>query len=526
MEKRIAYRNFVTVCSLLTLSLLGGTMSAQATEIEKWLIMPGPVVEGHATIESDCGACHAPLSEQPQGELCVTCHEGVGQDVGAGVGFHGRLPGSERLECANCHTEHEGRDIDIVNFDPANFDHTLTDFMLLGAHTGVACGDCHKSGQLHREAPSDCVSCHRTHDIHAGSLGEDCGTCHSAKAWTNATFEHGQTRFPLSGAHATVSCENCHLGQNPAEVGHTCNECHSQDDVHKGRNGTQCVDCHSTATWAKLTFNHVAVSGFALLGGHKGLNCTSCHRVDDFSDIGNSECSSCHRKDDPHKGRFGADCGGCHNVFDWDSVLFDHKKKTGFELPSGHRDLACNACHTENLTVALPKDCGSCHAVDDVHVGQLGDRCEVCHMPSSWTARVWFDHDIARFPLIGAHAGVACDQCHATPAYHDADSACVSCHLDDDTHRGSLGDQCDDCHNPANWRAWLFDHGRQTSFALTGAHTELNCSNCHVQSMGGIATMRDDCVSCHRRDDPHSGRFGSDCESCHTTASFSEIEGM
>lgn len=526
MENRIAYRNIVSVCSLLTLLLLGVSMSVDATEIEKWLIMPGPVIKDHANVEANCKACHAPLSEQPQSGLCVSCHTGVGEDVESGGGFHGRLPEPERSDCAGCHTEHEGRGFDVVKLDESNFDHTLTDFMLEGAHTNTTCGDCHTRGQPHREAPTECSSCHRSDDIHKGSLGDDCGACHNAKAWTNATFDHHQTQFPLTGAHAGVSCESCHSGKDFIEVGQTCNDCHSKDDVHRGRNGTQCVDCHSTTTWAKLTFNHGIVTGFGLLGGHKGLNCKSCHRSDDFSDIGNSTCSSCHRRNDPHEGRFGGNCGGCHNVFDWDSVHFDHKKKTGFKLPSGHGDLACNACHTQDLNEALPKDCGTCHAPDDVHVGQLGDSCEACHLSTSWTTRVFFDHDITSFPLIGAHAGVACDRCHATPAYHDADSACVSCHVDDDPHSGSLGAQCDDCHNPANWRAWRFDHDRQTSFPLTGAHTELTCGDCHQQSMGDIASIGDDCVSCHRRDDPHSGRFGSSCESCHTTTSFSQIEGL
>ena len=62
MEQRIAYRNFVATISLLALQLLAGWPSAQASEIEKWLIMPGPVIASHAEFEADCSACHAPLS--------------------------------------------------------------------------------------------------------------------------------------------------------------------------------------------------------------------------------------------------------------------------------------------------------------------------------------------------------------------------------------------------------------------------------------------------------------------------------
>ena len=60
---------------------------ASASDIEKWLIMPGPVVESHASIEADCDACHAPLSQQDQATLCSACHTEVGIDVVAGTGF-------------------------------------------------------------------------------------------------------------------------------------------------------------------------------------------------------------------------------------------------------------------------------------------------------------------------------------------------------------------------------------------------------------------------------------------------------
>ena len=526
MESRIAYRNVVTVCSVVALALLVAPKLGPATEIEKWLIMPGPVVSSHAEFEADCAACHAPLSEQSQDRLCIACHVDIGADIDRRKGFHGRLSGPDRRECESCHTEHEGRDFDIVALDEASFDHALTDFVLQGAHTTTSCDGCHADGKLHREAPTECAGCHSMDDVHAGSLGDDCGACHNETTWTEATFDHRSTRFPLTGAHAVVSCDSCHRSKDFAEVGQTCNDCHSQDDVHKGRNGTQCVDCHSTTTWTKLTFNHMVVSGFALVGGHKGLDCQSCHRTDDFSVAGGSDCNSCHQPDDPHEGRFGADCGSCHNTFNWESVLFDHSAETGFTLPPGHRELDCDACHTESLAVALPSECGTCHAADDVHKGQLGDRCTGCHVSTSWTAPLWFDHDVSSFPLLGVHADLACDQCHATAAFHDVSGACVSCHVDEDPHRGSLGEQCDDCHNPASWRAWQFDHDQQTGFSLTGAHTDLKCSDCHLQSTGHAAVVRDDCNSCHRRDDPHSGRFGNNCETCHTTSSFTEIEGM
>jgi hypothetical protein len=156
----------------------------------------------------------------------------------------------------------------------------------------------------------------------------------------------------------------------------------------------------------------------------------------------------------------------------------------------------------------------------------LGDRCEGCHVADHWTAQLWFEHDLTTFPLIGAHADVTCDQCHASAAFHDAGDSCVVCHADDDHHDGGLGKQCGDCHNPASWMSWIFDHDKQSDFALTGAHAVLVCDVCHSKSKRNTAAISDSCASCHRREDPHDGRFGDNCENCHTTSTFSQIEGM
>lgn len=526
MENRYSYLPSLIACALLACAFFCGSQSAQATQIEKWLIMPAPVTSSHAEFEEDCSACHAPLSDVPQGELCVACHTEVGDDLTQDSGFHGRLPESQRFDCASCHTDHEGRDMNIVELDKDSFDHALTDFALHGAHSVLACGDCHAADSKHRDAPSQCIDCHQADDVHKGLFGKDCGSCHGDSSWSATEFDHSRTRFPLTGAHVGVTCDACHEEDHLEPIQTTCVSCHEPDDVHKGRNGTECASCHSTGSWTDVKFEHFLVTGFGLKGGHKGLACEACHRGGDFKKPGNSDCSSCHLGDDVHKGRFGTDCRSCHSVVDWGAVLFNHERETGVALPPGHTNLACTDCHTGNLQDALPTTCGNCHADDDVHKGQLGDRCESCHAPTSWVTQVLFDHDITSFPLVGAHADIACNQCHATAAFHDADSECVSCHGSNDPHMGGLGGQCDTCHNPASWRAWEFDHNKQTSFPLTGSHNGLACNECHTGNVGLNAEIPQDCNSCHRRDDPHFGRFGNNCEACHTTSSFTQIEGM
>lgn len=339
-------------------------------------------------------------------------------------------------------------------------------------------------------------------------------------------FDHARTAFPLAGAHAALTCSSCHADRQFHSAGAACIDCHRADDVHRGQNGPQCADCHEPAAWTRVAFNHQAVSGFPLTGGHKSLGCQSCHRGGNNSAVAGRSCAACHRQDDPHAGRFGPSCEGCHQAAAWGGVRFDHAAKTGFALPPAHTELACSSCHSGNLDAPLPRDCGGCHAADDPHEGQLGKACESCHRPATWTAQLWFDHDITRFPLLGAHASLSCDSCHATAAFHDAGSDCVSCHRDDDPHRGNLGGQCGSCHNPTDWQAWRFDHDRQTNFPLTGAHGGLSCNACHRDDRKLPGRGKQDCVGCHRRDDPHAGRFGDSCGNCHTTGSFSRIEGL
>ena len=66
---------------LVMLATVFGTSTAIASSLEKWLIMPGPVSTPHADIEDDCGACHDPLSDKPQFQMCVACHEDVGREA-------------------------------------------------------------------------------------------------------------------------------------------------------------------------------------------------------------------------------------------------------------------------------------------------------------------------------------------------------------------------------------------------------------------------------------------------------------
>src|SRR5207344_2523177 len=123
-------------------------------------------------------------------------------------------------------------------------------------------------------------------------------------------------------------------------------------------------------------------------------------------------------------------------------------------------------------------------------------------------------HDLSRFPLLGRHREVMCEDCHATPAFHDAEEACIDCHREDDVHTRRLGSDCETCHNPNDWRGWVFDHDAQTDFTLDGAHRALDCLACHREPVttASAISLATSCGSCHRKDDVHRGGFGQQCE--------------
>jgi hypothetical protein len=489
------------------------------------LVMPGPVISGHAEIEKDCRKCHVPFARDEQRGLCLDCHDKVAADIAGKKGFHWRSAPARNGECRNCHTDHEGRSADVLRLTPQTFDHALTDFPLESAHRNASCTDCHKPGDKHRDAPSSCIGCHAERDVHRKALGEGCGDCHNVVSWKEIKFDHTRAtdnRYPLTGAHDKVECGLCHAGQRYEDTPTTCVACHRIDDAHQGQRGTACENCHQTTAWKEQTFDHAKKTGFPLTAGHAKLACQSCHSGNDFRKTAGKECVDCHRSDDTHLGRNGSECKTCHTTRAWNETRFDHAEETKFPLLGAHAETACVACHKGAASKEkLETTCVSCHRGDDPHQEALGTSCGDCHGVKTWQSGLRFDHDLGRFPLVGLHATTACESCHVDRKFQGTPSKCIDCHRSDDLHKGNLGDKCADCHTPNDWRIWTFDHDKQTNFRIDGAHSDLRCISCHVRPPGEGRAMARDCRSCHRGDDRHNGQFGADCARCHDTRSFS-----
>ncbi|HEY2527856.1 MAG TPA: cytochrome c3 family protein [Xanthobacteraceae bacterium] len=433
--------------------------AARAQNLYERLVSPGPVIKGHAKLEKDCGQCHEPFSRTSQTRLCLACHDhkDIAADRLSHTRFHGREPDAAKLECTQCHTDHKGRDVDIVLLDPQTFNHAFTNFELRGAHRIVPCAGCHAPNVKFRDAPGRCYDCHKADDPHKGRLGQSCGDCHGEDTWDRQKpYDHDKTKFPLRGAHRNVACDTCHVGERYKGIGTGCADCHKIQDVHVGRYGPKCQNCHDQNKWKTITFNHDRDTKYPLRGAHVKVKCDTCHTGDDI--------------------------------------------------------------YHENLGTT----CIACHRKDDRHAGQEGTRCEQCHNEDNWRQVASFDHDLTRFPLIGQHAIVACEECHLSLRYKDASLDCASCHQDDH-HEGRLTPNCALCHNPNGWALWRFDHDKQTKYPLTGKHRGLDCQACHVAKHLTKITLATNCYSCHQKDDVHHGALGTNCERCHVTSSFDDV---
>ena len=308
-----------------------------------------PLTGAHVGLE--CAKCHPNNVFTPLDTACYSCH--------AKDDAHNRQFGTD---CSICHTT--------TAWLPATFDHSLTNFPLTGAHTNLECSKCHINN-VFTTLDTACVSCHAKDDAHSGQFGTDCSICHTTTAWLPATFDHSLTNFPLTGAHASLDCSQCHENLVFTSLPTDCYSCHAKDDAHSGQFGTDCSMCHSTTAWLPATFDH-SLTNFPLTGAHVGVDCTKCHINNNFTNI-STACSSCHSDPAFHAGLFGGmSCDQCHNTSAWSPASFNlsHPSSCGEVTCIGHEGATCRDCHTVNLSTST---CLKCHDSNNPVDGGGGD---------------------------------------------------------------------------------------------------------------------------------------------------------
>jgi Class III cytochrome C family len=261
-----------------------------------------PLRGGHT--KATCLACHVGEIYKGLPTTCNNCH--ALQDV------HG---GKFGAECQDCHT--------VEAWKGAKFDHTKqTKFPLLGAHARAQCADCHGSN-IRSKLEMTCISCHKGQDVHKGQLGDSCQDCHGSSSWKqDVKFDHGLTKFPLTGQHVAVACEACHISKAFQGAPITCIACHAKDDTHEGRFTANCASCHSALDWKRVNFDHSRDTKYPLTGSHASVGCYACHGTKNVKQVtAPTTCYACHKAQDVHHGAFGADCAKCHSTGTFKSAI-------------------------------------------------------------------------------------------------------------------------------------------------------------------------------------------------------------
>jgi hypothetical protein len=196
--------------------------------------------EGHAVPPLKCSDCHRDQRSYRKTPLdCLSCHK-----------KDDKHEGQLGARCENCHAERGWRN--------TNFDHARARFALVGAHVKVECKSCHLTPR-YRDAPRDCLGCHKKDDKHKARFGEKCESCHNQRDWRLWTYDHNKrSDYPLEGGHAKVACDACHrapapAGKAAAPLDRSCLSCHRSDDVHDGAFGARCESCHTVKGWRQVT---------------------------------------------------------------------------------------------------------------------------------------------------------------------------------------------------------------------------------------------------------------------------------
>ena len=483
-------------------------------------LSPGDLTEVHAHLEgiSNCTKCHS-LGNKVTNEKCLDCHTEISARLKENAGYHASKDVAGKA-CVSCHSDHHGRNFEIIRFDKDQFNHNLTGYKLEGAHAKAACTDCHKPANI-RDAGirkkkytylglnRQCTPCHE--DYHQSTLGTSCDKCHGMEAFKPAgKFSHDKANFVLTGQHKEVACERCHpvTSRNDKQFRQftgipfkECSSCH--EDSHQGRFGPSCSDCHTTTSFFAVKgmehFDH-ARTGFPLENQHAKLACSSCHKKRFTTPLKHEKCTDCH--EDYHEGEFVREgevrsCADCHTTKGFKQARFtiDQHNAGSFVLKGSHLATPCFECHKTNdkwRFRSIGTRCSECH--QDVHYPEISENfypdaaCESCHNEEMWND-ITFDHDKTVFPLTGKHKNQSCRSCHfqgedpssMVQKFSSLDSTCIACH--DDQHFGQFQvdgiTACSRCHITEEWKIDPFDHDQKTAFKLEGKHAEIPCSDCH-----------------------------------------------
>jgi hypothetical protein len=553
-----------------------------------------------------CEACHNGTTATGKSGVhilttntCVNCHTTTNWLVVANRVDHTAVTGT----CFSCHDgSHK-----TASFNPIsrkNPTHILTSNLCASCHTTTLW----KPAVLpldHSQVFGTCFSCHDGTKATGRSAAHvkastDCVLCHNTIAWTGANVRFDHTDPVVAGA----TCVSCHNGSMPLAF--------SKANAAPPHivSSDNCGDCHTTTAFKPAHIDHSDPVVAAQL-------CSSCHDGAHPPALGKtpthiptpagSDCKDCHTtatfvtsvKPDHTQAGFAGQCFSCHN-----GTSAKGKTPTHFVTSN-----SCDLCHNTTLfkpaafdhsdTLVSGKPCFACHDGAPVHAPAQGkssaagghlptsNSCENCHASfTTWVTAIKFPHDdavAAATPCATCHDGnhapavgklpthflssADCGSCHVTTAwtvgvgrFNHADPVsagvpCFTCH--NGTRLPAVGkivghvassNICGDCHSTIAWKPAKFDHtnvvpgtcftchngSRATGKTPTHFATNNTCDNCHSTVVWKPALTPFDhssatgaCYSCHNGTRPPAVTKSNKhiasstaCDTCHTTANW------
>ncbi|PKP27262.1 MAG: hypothetical protein CVU06_02775 [Bacteroidetes bacterium HGW-Bacteroidetes-22] len=519
-----------------------------------------PLTGGHDI--KDCRQCHQTNDYNSTSAECLSCHlddyNGTNNPSHRTLGFP--------TSCTECHTTNPG-------WRPAAYhEHDSRSFPIYsGKHNGEwnNCTDCHTNPSSY--AQFSCIDCHEHNQSDMNNKHRDvngyqynsvaCFACHPTGSG-EGTFNHATSGFPLTGAHITTNCLDCHTNgfQNTPTLCIDCHEANYNQTInpnHLSLNfSRECADCHTTnPDWKPAQYTEHDSKSFPIYSGkHNGewSICTDCHT--NPANYGQFTCIDCHDHNQPdmndkHSGVTGYQynsqaCFACHPTGSAEGA-FNHSI-SGFPLTGAHVTAACSECHTNGYT-NTPILCVDCHAanynqsLNPGHVAlNLSTECATCHTTNPGWVPATFPVHNNYYLLSGAHASIAneCSSCHAGN-YITTPNTCIGCHqsdynqtVDPPHSSAQFPVTCEDCHNQNSWSPSTFNHDGQYFPIYSGKHHgEWNtCSDCHTNPSNYAVFS---CIDCHEHNQTsmnqeHQGVSGYSynslaCLNCHPRGNSAKI---
>jgi hypothetical protein len=377
---------------------------------------------------------------------CVTCHQftaPVSDTSKVHVAFATLVPGERN--CLGCH---EMRKV-IERFVPENDPHKGECGACHNPHTqktpGAAFKSCTNSGCHTR--PDTLSAFHR--GIHTTALS-DCGKCHQEHTWKvkgNQCLDCHQNIYKTPPRPAFRS---------PRRVSTTgITHVVSQLVLGDPGSGVMFAARWLFATRAALMLQQTAAGDSVAFSHatHRGLTCVACHSASGPSHgtvliRSLRDCQQCHHETTVRKLGGGTEaCLHCHQRSTLPSRALAVPVRTSTSastltrtLPfehATHGTVSCSRCHTSPVTLAAAVQCADCHAN---HHDAARD-CKTCHAA--------YDAHVGRQVHVGC-AGSGCHTDRATLALGPARNVCLSCHTKQVDHKP--GRDCATCHR-VHWTA-------------------------------------------------------------------------